>query len=704
MATRASDFLAQNPNYIGRANTSKRTSPKKEDEKKSKRGSGNQSWLSSIISEVAGAGGATGGAALGAGIGAGFGGVGALPGAVIGGLIGGFGGGFGGRLVENQVRDNEFRVGDAAKEGLVSGAFGAGGAGFQGIRGLGALGKTVPGGAKFGTKAITGAKALGGLSDDAAKAVVLGGKKTGQAIGTGLVDDLGRLQYSGISMQKGASGLGAGAKAKGMERLGAQQGDDLLQFMKNNRIPVSAPEKALRPVEKLNKQTGARLAEAFNKSTINYSDDALKVATSSVDDAIKNSPAISKLSGQAAKDFAKQKQLFLNAKTPAKMWEFKKALGPQINFGASADSKTVQKELVARLFRSQADEVLNNSVKGVAQQNAKYSTGKTLETLLKEASKPADRAGLWSRIMTSEAARGTEAKIGQGIQGVGNVLASAPVRTGSQLARGTATRGLANSMMAEPQNPSMQDPMMQEQGYQDVDGGVLTPEALYGTGALSGAIQGFDQPMMSQDMQQPQQAYGLEQGLQDAYRVLGDGATSSQYLQYAKAFMDQNEAQSGGASGPDITKVTGQQYQLAQRGASSVDQLEQLLMADPGVLNRSAAPGRKLPIVGGFISDAAGTGDFDAIGYNVASALLRIETGAQANPQEIKNLQTQMMPRAGDSPETVQTKLAQLRQAFAGILNTANGSPNSMNYAPQGYAPQQPDLSSMMMEQQYAPY
>lgn len=106
----------------------------------------------------------------------------------------------------------------------------------------------------------------------------------------------------------------------------------------------------------------------------------------------------------------------------------------------------------------------------------------------------------------------------------------------------------------------------------------------------------------------------------------------------------------------------------------SLEDLKTLLEQDPGALSRSAMPGRKLPILGGYISNAVGTGDFDAIGYNIADTLLRIRTGAQANESEIRNLQSQIMPRAGDSPDTIRTKLRQLTQAYQNILSLAGDS------------------------------
>jgi hypothetical protein len=144
---------------------------------------------------------------------------------------------------------------------------------------------------------------------------------------------------------------------------------------------------------------------------------------------------------------------------------------------------------------------------------------------------------------------------------------------------------------------------------------------------------------------------------------------------YEKIYEFANPESSG--TGANITKVTSQQYGLAQSGYSALQNLQQLLKEDPGVLNRLATPGRGLPIVGGFVSNKAGTGEYDAIGYNIADSLLRLRTGAQANEQEVKQLQSQIMPRAGDSASTVQRKLQQINQIFGSVISLAQGNTQS---------------------------
>jgi len=84
-----------------------------QNQKKTKnRGGGLTAWLSE--------GGAVGGAALGTML---------LPG--VGTVIGGGLGGLLGKLAENKIRDDEYRLGEAATEGAISGVLGVGGKGIK---------------------------------------------------------------------------------------------------------------------------------------------------------------------------------------------------------------------------------------------------------------------------------------------------------------------------------------------------------------------------------------------------------------------------------------------------------------------------------------------------------------------------------------------------------------------------------------------
>ena len=162
--------------------------------------SGRGGTATSLISEVGGTGGALGGAALGASLGSVVPGIGTLIGGIGGGILGGFFGGTGGRAIENKVRDDEFRLSQAAGEGVLSGAFG----------GLGGLG--------HGLKAVKGIKGISGL-DDAVRGAAGFSDDIGKAgVRVGQADIKGAIQFA-----KGGGTL-TGAETKLAKSFGFKQG------------------------------------------------------------------------------------------------------------------------------------------------------------------------------------------------------------------------------------------------------------------------------------------------------------------------------------------------------------------------------------------------------------------------------------------------------------------------------------------------
>lgn len=117
------DFAAKQSRWFAPTSSTTATKPK-----------GRGGFLTSLISE----GGALGGGLAGASAGTAIGGP---IGTLIGGGIGAGLGAFGGRLTENKVRDDEYKVGEAAKEGAVSAVFGA--SPIKAAKGAGAAGKSL---------------------------------------------------------------------------------------------------------------------------------------------------------------------------------------------------------------------------------------------------------------------------------------------------------------------------------------------------------------------------------------------------------------------------------------------------------------------------------------------------------------------------------------------------------------------------------
>lgn len=136
----------------------------------------------------------------------------------------------------------------------------------------------------------------------------------------------------------------------------------------------------------------------------------------------------------------------------------------------------------------------------------------------------------------------------------------------------------------------------------------------------------------------------------------------------------QLDQQKATATGNNTTKITGQQAGLAQNGVEALQQLKDLIQSNPNVVSHTAIPGRGLPGIGGYIAHNAGTTNYDAIGYNIADNYLRLKTGAQANASEIKDVQSKLMPRAGDDADQISNKLNLINNYFNTILGMADQS------------------------------
>lgn len=658
MATSVQDFLRQNPAYIGRSNTANRSAPVK-----GKKGSGNQSWLFSIISELGGAGGALGGAATGAALGSVVPGIGNIVGGIAGGIVGGFGGGFGGRAIENKVRDDEFRLGDALKEGAVSGAFGAIGPAWQGARGLSALGKGV-GGKGIGA----GIEALGGFGDDAAKvaagkAISRGGKKAAQSALFG-GEKLNALQVAGRGMAGNAGGVGVGSKAPGLENLGPGAQDEILAALKKVGLSRSNPEKTLRGLEPVLSTKGANIAKAYASSTRKFTVQELNNTADDILKTIIDDPSI-ELSKSAQNQLLRKLGILVKKDSPEAMWNFQKDMGNAINFGKGVEAKLVDREAIARVIRSKTSSLLDDAVKEVAGDRKLYHTLKDADKLMRVSSKQADKSGIVARVGTSAPFRSAESKLGGALEAVGNKAANRVVGQGARVGRGMATRGVANRFM----QPVVQDPTQED-------------TTLYGPEALQGGMDGGLQQGFQNETPQPQQsAYPLEQAIADFKANSGNAKVQDQIMQYYN-FVSKAEKDQGGGT------LTAQEKKAQKQAATALQGLNQLKSLYGG----AGGGQNRLP---GILSNVQGLvgGNSKAEAYNrirdsLTTALARAfgETGVLTDQD--REVYKQALPRLQDTPEEAAIKLQYLEDMLA---------ESSAGY---GTAPE-PDLSSLIQQGVY---
>lgn len=690
MATSAKDFLKANPNYIGYANTASRSKAAP-----SKKGSGSKSWLSSIISELGGAGGATAGAAAGAALGAPIGGIGAIPGGIIGGLVGGFAGGFGGRAVENQVRDKELRLGDAFKEGAVSGAFGAGGAAFQGARGAYAAGKAAGAG---GGGLINTMKAGSGVIDDAilaaekvggksaarqfGKTLIGSGAKTGKAVGQGAtsVDDIsyasqrglqslgnkGRASQRGISagvrdmtpaqadsynrtinnVSKWGSGIGKDAQYRNLDdamkeavSVYAKSPEGAKAFGKQNADDVAI--KFLEGIDG-NPTLRAQVEKGINKTKVqNIYDD------------------IAKLSGKSNKEFVDYVKNVVNPRYKAAV--------------AGGNAGSVEAQIYEQL-RQASKSVIDENLLARSTFNKQFAplkgaTEQLGKTITRDSGQATDMT--LGKILSN--VYGPAADVaGRGAQQVGKVT-----KYTTPTIRGAITRGLVNGGgEAQPVDPSMEQPMSE----QIVEGGTLSPEALYGSTAMN------QSPMMDMGMQQPQpvqSAYTLEQAIADM-QANPDAKSRKNIMDYYN-FVSGAEAARNKASGTTLSAQEKKSQKQAQTALMGLQQLKSLYSNAGGGQNR-------LPGLFGTVQGKLGANSqadaYNKIRDSLTTALARAfgETGVLTDQD--REVYKQALPRLEDTPEEAQIKLQYLEDMLA---------ESSQSYGETDYGTQA-DLSSILSQ------
>jgi hypothetical protein len=361
--------------------------PQQQQQPQKKTGRGG--FLTSLISELGGAGGAAGGAALGTAL---FPGVGTLIGAGLGGLLGGTGG----RVVENEVRDHRIGLGDALKEGALSGALGAAGEGFQ----LAKAGKAV----------TESSSLLHPLSNIAAG----GEARAAGEVAPGVVQGVGR------DVKANAMGLAQGASAPGIDKIGARQSDQLVNAVtKSFNVKAGAPESVQRALEPKIQNLGKELASKYAANNAPLTTEEVnRIGTNIIQKASSLGGVDSTLAGQHALDEATK---ISGVKDVNGLWKYVQEVEDHMNFLRKAGSATPAQEAILGTVRDEIRPILDSKVPGLAELNAKYSNGLQADRLLRSASTNS-RGGIFPRLLSLNPVRSGEAKIGSTVEGVGRVL------------------------------------------------------------------------------------------------------------------------------------------------------------------------------------------------------------------------------------------------------------------------------------------
>lgn len=584
--------------------------------------------LTAYISEAGGAGGAAAGAAYGAAAGSIIPGAGTLIGAIIGGGIGGLIGGFGGKAVEQKIRDDQNLLGtggsfkQAVEEGAISGAFGAAGPAFSGLRAAKYAGIPFKEAIKMSPKSLQIAKEV---TKETARALSGAERALSKAYGTSINAKVGSVMLDAQDSKiltnyvKKVAG-----NSLNIEDISAKMGnhiDDLGAQIRDKVLEKNAP-------------ITAKEAKLWAKEAA---------------DSIKNvagSPNVA----QYIKDIAKKRSV-------ADMQALTQSIGAAENwtkFFSSSASTPGDAQALANIYGVLRPKI-NALVPGLDALNESFSIANKAYPFIKNTvtkgalQAPITGATLGNVGLKGKAAVGVKigaAKIrqavGQGLNlggGVGNLPQQLKLQT-----IGGINKLMSGGQQAQP--TTLEDTMTQ-----------------LGLGSAGFGLPTTTPTTTTTTSQNPFTPDVL------LAAIASDPKNASLYQSLYKVYADKYKSTAG--TGANVTKVTSQQYGLAQSGLQSLGALADLISQNPNVVRQTATPGRQLPIIGGYIAEKAGVGEYDALGFNVADALLRLRTGAQANESEIRNVQSKLMPRAGDSEATIRRKLKTLYDAFSAVTAQA---------------------------------
>lgn len=183
-------------------------------------------------------------------------------------------------------------------------------------------------------------------------------------------------------------------------------------------------------------------------------------------------------------------------------------------------------------------------------------------------------------------------------------------------------------------------------------------EASQGQGEPQGVAQDFNFDINSQD-EGPLGDFASAPKSKDQLRQLvGMAALKSakNTADVIKAY-EFMTAKSGGA-GANVGITSAKDYGLAKSGLKNVETMWKLYQEDPDVLTKQLVPGQ-------FFSRK-----FDSAVYDAADTLLRLRTGAQANPDEIRGYMRKIAPSFGDTADDV---LFKVRKMVSDLKSYAQG-------------------------------
>jgi hypothetical protein len=615
-----------------------RPQPVQQPQQKKKGGRGG--FLTSLISE----GGAIGGGAAGAAAGSAI-----LPGigTLLGGALGAGIGAFTGRVAENKVRDNRLGLGDALKEGAVSGLLGGGP-----LRLGAAAANTVKGVVKgAGLKEalqVAGDKAV---NMSATRAV---GNKLAKS-GEGLIAKEFRLNPTQQANFKKVHGEEA---VSVLRKYGVKKPEDLQANIKPLQDAFDGVVDQIPAASKLE----------------------LTTAMKKVYQPLLDSPVVTRQQlGQALKTQATAITKKYGTEVPAaELNTLRKAFDDAVNYTQRGTNEfTVNKK---------SADAIRKLLQGKADQAGITVDGKTFKDVgleLRKLRNLDDIVGKQSYLGTGNLPLGLPnllGTIGGGAAGglpgvaVGGLLTSAvnsPVgrralanttlKTGEKLiekSTGTNPYGL-RGITGRIAPAGLAGAMVGAQN-QSLDSNITQPTTQTTTATSMANIPGLSQldANMSTD-NNPLAPENLQSSIE---QILSNGGTIEDAAKFVSLADSLQKIQTAGQGKQKLNATQLQQANNAQSGLASLATIQQTLSAKPNAAKLASLPG------GSFTRSLTGTGSYGAAISNATDVIGRLRSGGAINADEEKRFKD-LLPSTFDDPETINYKLNALASLFQRFAN-----------------------------------
>lgn len=616
-------------------------------------------WWTSLISEVGGAGGLAAGAALAPETG----GLSLLLPA-----LGAAAGAFTGRVAENKVRDNRLGLGDAAKEGAISGLTAGLAGGYDAYK----TGKAAQGLANLATDEGSNVARSGikGILPNIKQGIAGFGDSALQA-----PDKVGLLESVGKNFKAGAGGYGTGATAAGEQQLTAQASDQIGNTLKTLGIGNGAPEAQARTLgEKINNLAGI-LTSKYSKANVPITTEEINNLGSNILGRVSATQGL----GDTANKFAldETQKLVSNANDVGGLWSAIKDLARNsTNFAASGDAKLADKEGAARIILDEARGFLNAKVPGLAETNSLYHDATSAQSFLLNGAKDS-KGNLTSRLLSSGPVKGAESKAG----GLLETLGRASAGTG-----GPATQ-FTNALKLQLPGAFIRNSGAQQQppdSLLQASGPTTGPNSQLGAQQPGMPGQSANSDLLGQANggdttgqllgQQPAQASGgpslgtLKQAIAEDMQTTG-GKNINNLMQLAQLYgLVDNSGSVGGA------KLTTDQQKTVDSANEASATLDTMLSQLGQLGGGAGRVGGLLGAVQGKLGLNNNVNAFNSTKTDTAIALAKAYSGSTRlpSPQSLKAIEASM-PSYEDNPQEAQRKVDLIKQRLAAKLNSIPG-------------------------------